>query len=291
MDYSCALLNRAYAFSDDAVAIIDCPTESVTRVVSLPSSPLNPTPALELNRIYILFRDNNEIAGLNCIADSIDELIPTESFPELLDYVPGHRLLYFSEGIEERPLVVYDVTSRQRVAELMLGCLPAQVCYLQNYDLVAVRSQYGDTLVFVDCSTHTVQGQLFLPDGSAKMIYDPVNQLLYVATYRDVLIVVDPAVIDTIPCDYSITWALDYIGNKLYCSSDLRRLLIVDCRVNRLGAEIQLPRLVTVFAFSPVNRRMFAAMPYFSGLASGVHFIVSSNRQEQTTIRRLIIVR
>ncbi|MCX7731958.1 MAG: hypothetical protein N2248_02195 [candidate division WOR-3 bacterium] len=355
--------NRVYVFPQEegAIAVIECPEDTLSKIISVSGVPLQPVRATEQNRIYFILSEQwTGLHGLNCETDSIDEYVMTDSFPALLGYAAGR--LYFAEGADTRRLVAYDVAGRRRVAEISPGCYPRSLYPLPGLNLVAVFSWYRDSLVFIDCSTHTVTGMLYFRYGVYYVIYNPVNRRLYLPAYGDTMYVVDPvlpAVVDTVVGDFAgPCWAVDTIASRIYFGAE-RGVTIFDCQRNRVVNEIPLPGGTVSCAFSPPNRRMFFSVPAIGGLAvirdttmvgvgeqkpvlsdsrslptvvcrqlrlplefqgaspqfyladpagrrvqmlkpgvnelggiaPGVYFIVSSNRQEPAQIRRLIIVR
>ena len=268
--------DRAYCLSRDdrSLVVIDCAAETVSKTITLPWVPENACYAPDLNKIYcaVPVPEDEQIAVVNCSTDSVENTIYTYENPVVLGYTPQRNLLYFTEGQEQRPLIVYDVIRNRHIASIRLGGSPVQICFIPPENLVAARFDYADVLFFIDCSTHTVRNMLYIPQGTKNMIYNLQNNLLYLVTYCDTLLVLNPSqmtIIDTISIGYDLAaMTLDTIANKLYLSMNYsNRVLVVDCRTNRLSAEIPVYGYPRALVFSPLNRRMFVATPNNSAVA------------------------
>lgn len=264
-------VNRAYAFSvyDSTIVVIDCAAETVRKVIRLPGKPGNAVYAPDSNRIYcaLLVPEDERIAMINCTTDSITGEFGTLENPVILGYLPDYHRLYFVEG-EQRRLVAYDVLSHQRIAEMNLGGEPAQICFIPDLNLLGVRFAYAEYLLFIDCANHTIRSALGIPQGTARMIYNPLNNLIYLATYSDTIMVIapeQPMVVDTIPvnCYFdNASLTLDTIANKLYLSGSYQNsLVVIDCQANRVCATIPLNDYPAALTWSPPNRRMYVAVP------------------------------
>ncbi|MEO0019151.1 MAG: hypothetical protein ABIK47_00730 [candidate division WOR-3 bacterium] len=266
--------NRAYALSgiDSCVVSIDCSLDSARKTIPVPDLPGNGCYAFDLNRIYCALTNEDSIVVIDCNQDSAILTITTLDFPKILGYVQEHKLLYFSEGYTARRLTVFDALNNQRIAQIDLGDDPQQITYIPRENLLACLIGYSDSLIFIDCSTHTVRNMLYIPQGTKNMIYNPQNNLLYLAAYYHTLLVINPAqmtIVESIPIGSdAAAMALDEIANKLYLSMNYsNRVLVVDCQTNRLAAEITVYGYPHALAFSPQNRRMFVATPNNSAIA------------------------
>lgn len=291
--------NRAYCLSrnDPSLVVIDCPAETVRKTITLPWVPKNACYAPDLNKIYcaVPVPEDEQIAVINCPTDSVENTIYTYENPMVLGYAPQRNLLYFTEGQEERPLVVYDVVRNQRIASIRLGDSPVQICFIPPQNLLATRFDYADVLFFIDCSTHTVRNMLYIPQGAKNMIFNSRNNLLYLATYCETLLVINPVqmtIIESIPIGYDLAaMALDTIANKLYLSMNYsNRVLVVDCQTNRLTAEIPVYGYPRALAFCPQNRRMFVATPNNSAIAVLRDTIMVSIAEQQPKPESQLII-
>ncbi len=111
-------LNRMYVFPmwGRAIAVINCPEDTLSRIIPVPGIPKQPLRATEHNRIYFVqYEQPTGFYGLNCVTDSIDEYVMTDFFPALLGYAAGR--IYFAEG-ERRagwsPMILPDGSEWQR---------------------------------------------------------------------------------------------------------------------------------------------------------------------------------
>ncbi|MGC8797837.1 MAG: YncE family protein [candidate division WOR-3 bacterium] len=266
-------VNRVYCSSvDSSITVVDCATERVRGVVRMPFPPVAAVYAPDVNRIYLQgpVATESTIVVFDCLNDSVSGYIYTRPGPQVLSYIPAQHLLYFTEagsGI----LTAYDVVEQQRIAEISLPGEIGQVCHLPAFNLLAVSFNGDPRLYFIDCSTHTVQDSLYVSGIAASMLYNPVNNRLYILTFADTLLVVAPelsAVVDTVVPALRSPWmvALDTIANKLYLASAYQ-VQVINCQTNQPGEVIRLPAMVGTGVWSPGTRRLFVTLPSRLALA------------------------
>ncbi len=234
-------------------------------------------PLPELNLVAVSSRDQDSLVFIDCSTHAVTGALRFRYGFYYLIYNPANRRLYLP-AYGDTMYVVDPVLPA--VVDTVEGDFagPCRVV-----DPIASKLYFGDErrVTVFDCQSNRIVVVIPLPGLASGCAFSPPNRRMFFSVSG----VGGLAVIR----DTTMTG----VSEPRPVLSDGRSLPTVVCRQLNLPLEFQGPGRQFYLA-DPAGRRVQVLKPgvnELDRLAPGVYFILSSNRQEQAQIRRLIIVR
>jgi DNA-binding beta-propeller fold protein YncE len=167
----------------------------------------------------------------------------------VLDESPAHPRMFV--GSEDGDVLVVDSRTGARVARVETGPVK-DLCYspVRNRLYVSITNPYG--FLVVDCGSYQVTKQLPMPYVTTGLLYNPLLDRIYCATWgMRVIDCATDSIVDSLPMyTKDAIFALDTLRNRLYIGA-VDTFRVVDCSADTIVASIYELRGAEAVCFAP----------------------------------------
>ena len=196
--------NKLYCASQfaDQIAVIDCSTYTVPKVLPVPEWPVDMLYAPEVNRVYCVEQGPRNKPGFTVTVidgstDSVVRTIHVGDYARSICYNRTDAKVYTANGFDGSVSVV-DANTDSVVATVAVGGSPFRVFWNPFSDRVYCSDEGSGALWVIDGATNQQVGTISLVGAAWSMCLDSAAGKVYCSNFLDSMVTVIDARADTI---------------------------------------------------------------------------------------------
>jgi YVTN family beta-propeller protein len=210
-------------------------------------------------RVYIALAGSNRVAVVNSTNWQVEKLVPVNSTPEKLLWVPQTKTLFVS-SLRDRSLGILDLERGSETANIALNALPQDMIYDPARQQLLISLQDLNQVAAVDGSGQITQRFKLVASEPTGLALDSNRRHLYVAVRYAVLVLnADSGVeLARVPAPGGTdALSLDAENKLLYAASGDGSVLAID--LVRGVADYEMPTDVKGYslAYDPSHKMLF----------------------------------
>jgi DNA-binding beta-propeller fold protein YncE len=211
------------------------------------------------NRVYVALAGSRRVAVINSTNWQVEHLIPVQSTPEKLLWVPDSNTLFVS-SVRDRAISILDLRLQTETATIDVEALPQDMLYDSSRQQLLVSLQDVNQVAAIDQSHKIVQRFKLAASEPTGLALDSGRRRLYVAVRYAVLVLnADTGnELSRIPAPGGTdALSLDPADNLLYAAAGDGSVLAID--LNRGVADYELPTDIKGYslAYDPSHKMLF----------------------------------